>query len=310
MLPLGFKTTDTVAPGPRTVLVKVTGADASSHSQSAVASTSFTVDIFAESDILKAIGVPVFLLLPGIVIVLTCWFLIQRLSPWRQVTGDKGLNSVVSAATATALLGLAISLLIALIYPKLTSWIRPGYERDYLKAYGFKDFYYVLAYSFAIAIAIWLLAISGFYLARWLFLPWQNDQPLALLRKIGVRGMVSRRTSYPRVNVKADGSGAQQLKGLLLENRTGGRKLVAPTIAVAIVDSGKTPGLAGSIEDQVNTSRAFRLWRTVRSAARDNEVTTSYKSGAVAAPSLVEANNVTRDGQSPGPIVEVESGGH
>jgi hypothetical protein len=308
MLPLRFSTTDTVTPGARTVLVKVTGADSESRSQSAVASTSFTIDIFAESDILKSIGVPVFLLLPGVVIVLAAWFLIQRLSPWRQVTGDKGPGTVVSAATATALLGLAISLLLALVYPKLTAWFFPGQERNYLKAYGFRDFYYVLAYSFIIAIAFWALAFSGFYLGRWLFLPWQNDVPLALLRKLGLRGVLSRRTAYPRVLLKADPAGAQPQRGLLLGSRAGERSLVASTIAVDILDSGNTPALAAAIEDEVTESRAFDLWRTVRSAVHDKQATVSYKSGNVAAPSLVEASNLTRDGQSPGPIVEVKSG--
>jgi hypothetical protein len=55
-----------VVPGPRSLLIKV---DASEYggtaAQSVVATLAFTVDVFAESDILKSIGVPEFLLLPG-----------------------------------------------------------------------------------------------------------------------------------------------------------------------------------------------------------------------------------------------------
>jgi hypothetical protein len=309
VLPVNFKTIDRIAPGPRTALVKISARAAGGASQSSVASTSFTVDVFAESDILKAIGVPVFLLLPGVVIVLATWFLIQKLSPWRQVTGDKGLESVVSAATVTAILGLAISLVVALIYPRLTTWFFPGYERDYLRAYGFRDFYYVIAYSFAIAIVIWLLALGGFYLTRWLALPWQNDTPLSLLRKIGIRGLVRGQTAYPRVKVTDTGAGAPPPRGLLLARRTAGKSLIAPTITVGILENGTSDTLAARIEEDVSQRRAFDLWKAVRSAVRDNTATVSYKDGNVTAPRLFDANKVESDGQSAGPIAEVRSGG-
>ena len=296
VLPLTFDSADSVAPGPRTVLVKVTARRSARASQSVVASTAFTVDVFAESDILKAIGVPVFLLLPGVVIVLTAWFLIKRLSPWRQVAGDVALGTVVSAATATALLGLAISLVVALLYPQLTGAFIPGYERDYLRAYGFRDFYYVIGYSFAIATLVWALASGGFLLVRWLLLPWPRDEAGSLLRKIGIRGLIGGRTTFPRVTVD------QNDRGLQLSRRSAGRALVAPRITVQI--TGAADGLPSRIEEAASGGRAFELWRTVDAAVRRRQATIGYRNGGE--PQLLDrATLIVAPGEIP--IVEVAS---
>lgn len=299
VLPLVFETTDRVVPGPRTVLVKVTASGSDRDAQSVVASTTFTVDVFAESDILEAIGVPVFLLLPGVIIVLTAWFLISKLSPWRHVAGGTEIGNVVSAATATAILGLAVSLVVAVVYPSLTDWFFPGYERDYLNAYGFADFYYVIGYSFALAVLVWGLAAGGFVLARWLFLPWPKDDAPSLLRKVGLRGLLGKRARFPRVTV--DGK-----KGLRLSDRTADKTLVVPVISVS-VDTAKDPKLSGKIEDVASTGTAFRLWRLIDSARREEKAEIAYKKDDVTEPRLVERAKLT-SGASESSIVEIASG--
>ena len=97
------------------MIIRVQASNPEAHaSASVVVTIPFTVEVFAESDILKSVGVPIFLLLPGVIAVLTGWFLIRNLSPWRHLaTGIPGI-SVISAATATAVLGLAISLALHL----------------------------------------------------------------------------------------------------------------------------------------------------------------------------------------------------
>jgi hypothetical protein len=214
------------------------------------------------------------------------------------MAGDTSIGSAVSAATATAILGLAVSLVVALLYPVLTRWLIPGYERDYLKAYGFRDFYYVIGYSFAIAVLVWVIAVGGFVLARWLFLPWPNDEAPALLRKIGLRGLFGGATRFPRVTVEG---GA---RGLKLGNRAADKALVVPVISIAAGDAGSD--LTSSIETQATSGAAFQLWRTVDGAIRHG-AQLSYKAGDVKEPCVVDRTKLVPTAQE-GVIVEVAIG--
>jgi hypothetical protein len=301
MLHLSLKTADSVAPGPRSALVRVEASDPDAHvSASVVAPVAFMVDVFAESDILKAVGVPVFLLLPGVIVVLTGWFLIRSLSPWRHVASGIAVSQLISAATGTAILGLAVSLAIAAVYPTLTRDLVPGYERDYLRAYGFRDFYYVFGYSFAIAVVAWVLSLVGSVfipVGRWLFVPAPNDDERSLLRKIGLRGLVGGSTTFRRVTL--DGSA----RGLALAQRPGAQVLVAPVIAVNI-DGSRASDLAATIETDVSEGHAFRLWRGIRKAIRRNEATIGYREGDIPKPQLVDGSKLTGGGQR-GTIVEL-----
>lgn len=302
VLPLRLETEESVIPGPRSVVIRVEASVPESRVSASVAATvAFTVDVFAESDILKAVGVPVFLLLPGVVVVLTGWFLIGTASPWRQVVGPPQSTSVISTATITAVLGLAVSLVIAAVYPTLTSSLVPGYERNYLRAYGFQDFYYVFGYSFAIAIVAWLLslllflAVRGF---RWLFLPVAGDDEPALLRKLGLRGLVGGRAKLQvRVNAQAQ---AQSGKGLELGGRPGGTVLLVPVLKVS-VDPAKNGNVKETIEAQANANHAFAaftLWQTIRRAQRAGSVSgITVVPGYVSEPQVVNQAEWSRNGQ-------------
>jgi hypothetical protein len=301
VLDFTLKTAESVAPGPRSALFRVEASKPDAHaSASVIVPLAFTVDVFAESDILKAVGVPVFLLLPGVIVVLTSWFLIRRLSPWRRIASSVAINQVISAATGTAILGLAVSLAIAAAYPKLTRDLVPGYERDYLRAYGFRDFYYVFGYSFAIAIAVWVISLVASIfipIVRWLFMPAENDDEQSLLRKVGLRGLLRGPTVFQRVTVD------QGARGLALGRRPGGKVLIAPVISINI-DESKAPGLAQTIETNASTGHAFRLWREIRRAVRENKATIAYRAGDVAKPQLMDESKVSPSAQL-GAIVEV-----
>jgi hypothetical protein len=178
---VGLRTTEVLAPGPRSVVVRVTATDPrTTATASAVATAAFQVEVYGESDILKSVGVPIFLLLPGLLVVVCAGWLIGRCSPWRRprdaggAAGRSGSSGLVQVATATAVLGLAISLVIAVGYPVLTTHLVPGQQRNYLKAYGFLDFYLVFGYAFALAVAVWLLSFLGAVGragCRWLWCP-------------------------------------------------------------------------------------------------------------------------------------------
>jgi hypothetical protein len=276
-MPLTFTTTDSVVPGPRSVLVSVQAGS----EQSVVTSTTFTVDVFAEADILKAIGVPVFLLLPGVIIVLTAWFLITHASPLRPLTAGLSLGGVAGTATVTAVLGLAISLGVAQLYPHLTEQFVPRHARDYLKAYGFRDFYYVIGYSFAIALAVWIVVTVGFVVIRALFLPWPYDKPKSLLRKIGMRGLLKGGTKFSLVAT----DGAKH--GVLLERR-GERALVAPRIEVQV--NGGPQDLLATIAEHASKGHAIRLWLTI--ARRRKHTSLTYRGTDIDALRVLDADKL------------------
>lgn len=289
-----------VTPGPRSLLVKIDASGPAGSAQSVVTTLAFTVDVFAESDILKSIGVPVFLLLPGIVIVLTSWFLIRWVSPWRRTASAANINSIgsaVSAATFTAVVSLAVSLAVARVYPWLTRTFLPGYERDYLKAYGFQDFYYVIGYSFVIAVVVWLFASLLWLvtpLIRVMLIPMPDDRPAELLRKIGLRGFFGGDALFPRIEV-------DNVPALDLGNRAGGKAFIAPMIEVdVLVDD---PTLRGAIQSNGEQNRAFKLWWTLVRAEEDGKAVLSYRSDD-APPQEVARSKVVPSG-SFRPIAEV-----
>jgi protein-S-isoprenylcysteine O-methyltransferase Ste14 len=298
VLPMRLEAPESVTPGPRSVVVRVEASVPETRiSASAVATVAFTVDVFAESDILKAVGVPVFLVLPGVLVVLTIWFLVATLSPWRQVASRLPPDNVIATATTTAVLGLAVSLAVAALYPKLTSSLVPGHERNYLKTYGFRDFYYAFGYSFAIAVALWVLSLLGFLMfgvgVRWLLVPSPGDDEVALLRKLGLRGLVGGGTIFQQ----GAKSGASHEKGLEFNNRRNGKLLVVPVINVK-VDPTRASELEDVITEHVSQGRAFGLWRALRRAIRQEGVELSFAPDYVNEPEVVEQKEWRRGSQS------------
>jgi len=308
ILRLRFEAPGSLAPGKRIALVRVEARDPSTRVTGSVhASVPFTADVFAESDLLKAVGVPIFLLLPGAVIVMTGWFLISKLSPWKSLTGGSGAKDLWGASV-TAVVALAVSLVMAAAYPSLTKTFLPGAERDYLSAYGFQDFYYVLGYSFAIAMMLWAfacLAYLVFPLMRWLFIPWPGDDPRALLRKLAFRGLVSAQTEFPSVVIEEDSTRRNAFK----VSRWGLRKqtLVAPLMEVRI--SGADEQERRTMEKRIRTLTEpprrprrlwlMRLWRTIRRARDQGGELLSFKDQSIDTPKLVDKAELTHQAPSP-----------
>jgi hypothetical protein len=186
---------------------------------------------------------------------------------------------VVSATTTTAILGVAVSLVMAQLYPLLTGTFVPGVRRDYLTAYGFVDFYYVFGYSFVIAVLFWALSSLSWPLCRAALIPSAGDKPASLLRKIGLRGLFGGGSSFTKVTGAAS--------GVVLGRRGSDDVLVAPRIVVEVDD------------DDLDTGRVFRLWRTVAKA----KASVHYKDRDVDKPVVVKSGDVS--GEQKVPIVQI-----
>jgi hypothetical protein len=158
----------------------------------------------------------------------------------------------------------------------------------------------VFFYSFLIAIAAWILAwlFSWLvYLYEWLFIPSVNDDALALLRKVCMRGALRGSTAF-------NGASVSGKPGLNLGKGPGDKVLVAPAIAVTLV--GDQENLATTIDNLAASNRrqdAYLLWQTIRHAHKDGKIRIGWEPAGFGKPQVVDSNSVTDSAERP--IVKV-----
>ena len=181
---VGVRATDTVQPGKHLLVFPVRlDWQASGRSEHAVAvfTREVTVGIFAESEVLKLLGVPIFALLPGFLILVTIgWMWKHRVLRRADATQEFPLETTKPEFWVVAITASAV---VAYVYRIFT-------KRDYLIAYGLGD-----------VIKVWLVSIVlfgvGLYLFialvdrawRWWWTPKENEDPIRTLRKMGRRGI-------------------------------------------------------------------------------------------------------------------------
>jgi hypothetical protein len=144
--------TDTAITGNQRVVLAVdltwTDAGKSCNSTLSVAQT-LPVSILGESDLLKLMGVPSFLFLPGFLWLATFGALWKRVAPKTQ------LVEPTLTAAETALIAVSWSFVIVVAYPKLT------HGRSYLRGYGLRDVMTVWFFSILLAMLAWILLVGG-----------------------------------------------------------------------------------------------------------------------------------------------------
>ena len=126
-----------------------------------------------------------------------------KLGPFKTTIGSLPSLTNASSIIPAAVLSLLVSLLFAASYPWLTILFGP--RRDLRRAYGFEDFYWVLAFSFVIAFVIFVvLCLAGWLFGpgfRWLFVPQTGDDAPGLLRKLALRWPLGDGLHFPLVTV-------------------------------------------------------------------------------------------------------------
>ncbi|PPK66753.1 hypothetical protein CLV40_109138 [Actinokineospora auranticolor] len=279
-IPVRVYSDDLTAPGTRSALFSITaqeGDDAATATTLAL-TMPVTLEVFGESDIVQSLGVPVFLVVPGVVTVLVVGFLLRRVRPRFPAAESE---SVVAAVTWTTLLGVLVSLVMAKLFPLLTGWLWPGTRRDYTQRYNFLDLYLVLAYSVGVAVVVWLLVVlvHGVWAAT--RVPSPDDSPRTLLWKLATRD-----TLLPLVEV--DGTPA-----VLMRRTKTGEVIVAPRIQVeATADS----ALPQKVEDLVRRHEPARLWWLLDRAISRQEAVLSYHPGDITEVRVVpEVTAIGRD---------------
>lgn len=151
-----------------------------------IASHGLETGVIGESEILKLIGVPSFLLLPGFLMVMvfmTIWNRFQQLQISLNATSAKFW-----------LIAITLSLLTAPLYPIIMDIF--GTPRNYLAGYGLFDVFLVWFGSLIAASSICLLILGGIafykYYQKFRKIPTPYDTPYEILEKL-----ISINQSYP-----------------------------------------------------------------------------------------------------------------
>ncbi len=182
--------TDAVRPGRHLLLFEVRLAWVESGhvwTGSLIATHGFEAGVLAESDILKLVGVPSFLLLPGFLMVVTF------IALWTYITPGKA-PQLKAISPESLLLSISLSLLTAALYPTITGWF--GLARDYLESYGLRDVVIVWTGSIGSAIVTWMFVTISIHTVKRIEtrrnIPSPHDTPIEVLRK-----MARQQIAYP-----------------------------------------------------------------------------------------------------------------
>ncbi len=225
---LQLEATDAVLPGKHLLLLVVAVEwvqDDVTRTGSTTLKYEFDAGVIGESEILTAIGVPTFLLLPGFLCIVMfglCWNHIAKRSP---ITMDLKDGTFWTLAVTLSLLAMSV-------YPMITN-------RDYLSGYGLKDIKFVwfgASLAGVVACGGTIAAVEGWALwqkylrSRITFAP--NDPAEEVLRKLARLGQGVR---LKRLDATV---GTQKVRGFLLQSDAGrGVSWIAPPMTLSFADS-------------------------------------------------------------------------
>ncbi|MBI5305486.1 MAG: hypothetical protein HY868_25380 [Chloroflexi bacterium] len=190
----------------------------------------FNVGVLGESEILIAIGVPSFLLLPGFLMVAAFRFFKTRVFP-------KEASTLELKSPEFWMLAVLFSGFAAFAYPYLTTWIRwLGPPRDYLTGYGLRDIMIVWSGSVLLGVLAWSVWYGGGKLIRWTLLrnvPTENDSEIQTMQKLAGNKMGF---ALEQATIRI---GAEEQRVFILERERASRSKVwvAPAIRYTVVST-------------------------------------------------------------------------
>jgi hypothetical protein len=216
-------------------------------SGSLVATQEVDVGVLGESEVLTALGVPTFLVLPGFLIIVTLG-LLWRLAPSRHLPQERKFPIEAKSAEFW-LIAVSLSIVTALAYPAITSML--GERRSYLGGYDLVDVVRVWTASIAsatLAFLIFVAFVARKAARREALIPSAGDTPVELLRKLQRQGL---KVYRPQVNVKIGGQGEPRRAFLLQANDGRSRIWIGPSIGLWGGDQAD-PDLRRRIDEQLD----------------------------------------------------------
>jgi hypothetical protein len=224
-LPINVELTDTVESGKHLVVFQVPvewGTKERLQKATLVAQQELTTGVFGESEILTALGVPSFLILPGVLMIIT-YAMLSRFGDAK--TGDDDSLLKIGANPQFWVIAITLSIFMALLYPAITGLLYKV-RRNYIGAYGLKDVVNIWFISILIGVVARGLVYAYKMLVAMYYTPSENDSPIKILRKLRWQklGII-----LPRVKVKI---GQTEVAVFRIQERKGNQKTfwVAPYI--------------------------------------------------------------------------------
>jgi hypothetical protein len=206
--------------------------DAQSAAQSMVKSQVVEVGVLAESTILKLLGVPSFLLMPGSLLILTVGLLSKFTPSWSR--SEKGLEVLEPSSAHFWLMSITASGLMAVLFRVVFGW------------------WYFIRYGLADVVFVWLASVTiGALVYAWLHwierqrTPTEKDDPIAVLKRLRWQ---RERLVLDRYTIKED-KGGQSVFGI--KKRREGDKTIWVCPAIKIRLSGLEDNLAERIRKQL-----------------------------------------------------------
>lgn len=262
-----------------------------------VAAHTVKVGVFGESDLLKMVGVPSLLFLPGFLMLSTFVLLWTRVAP--------ATTKPDFTIPEFALLSITLSLVAASAYPLITRMF--NHPRDYLRGYGLVDIFQVWFGSVFVGLFAWSVVTGGRTLGERLRLhrerarnaqeeneralrtPRETDSPLDILDKLA-----RNKVRFPLPRVTVSGRGGQAFLLLQEEKQVPQVVWLAPPIEV-VEAGGDSDDWTTRLEEAAKPDGGgpASLAKAFRDAGRALEL--RWANGdAVTRPTSVTATEVSR----------------
>jgi hypothetical protein len=175
---------------------------ASTEKRRLVVSKQATAGVFFESEVLKALGVPSLLVLPGCLVIFTMQLLLT-LGVWG-LKNDSKLPQLTVSSPGFWIVAISFSGLFAIGYAYVT-------DHNYLIRYGPEDLRNVWLVSIGMGIVFYLLLAGSTAKHRRDYIPTADDSPTTILKKLSKNRLTILR---PEVQFKLNGV---DLKGYVVE---------------------------------------------------------------------------------------------
>lgn len=186
LVPITVEVADRIVPGKYPLVVVASLKTPNGLTGTAVKSQDAEIGVLGESDVLSKIGAPSMLFLPGVLFLLA-WQLLWSLGKTDTQRQAYPLKPTEGGFWVVAV---AIALIFAYVYPGFAG-IVTGQPRDYLVAYGFKDYALLFALAIGSAAVLYVLRLGQLKIEAVIeahrirqSTPNRRDEPIDILRKL------------------------------------------------------------------------------------------------------------------------------
>ena len=296
-VPVEIKVIDAVRPGKHLLLFQTPiewGPKENRQRANVIAQQEFDVGILGESELLTALGLPSFLILPGFLMIVVYGLLDKR-----KVMDESILKNATNAPLWIG--AITLSGVMAFLYP-LGTRLLGGVKRDYLISYGLGDIIRVWIASILIGVVAWLSVQWVKRLVQYLFRPSTKDKPEWLLKKLSWHGL--------KLNLSKFSVNGNEV--FLLERPRENQETywVGPYINIQWPSveqrlKAEQTALKARVSEQLDGDNPWALAKSIEEGKRKKVLTAEWDTaGGLSGPTKMDKKDVPKDGWTSGVIAK------